>query len=186
MGVPSDKLAKAKQSKRIKNDTIKFNKLSLSALIGLTLALVILNIGVGKCNSENEQHLYYKELERLKQQIYSKKFTWPDTTRHNENRYERVHNRHPQETYDLPNYGVVHQEQRQHLSSNNQDLQLSLQHKNSLKTEHTKYTPWTEKEQYHSSTAYNALGMAPLYNITNIVIDFFVDAEEPIPDGEYF
>ncbi|CAO1328869.1 unnamed protein product, partial [Diamesa tonsa] len=36
---------------------------------------------------------------------------------------------------------------------------------------------------YHSSTGYNALGMAPLYNLTNKLIDLFVDAEEPIPPG---
>jgi hypothetical protein len=38
---------------------------------------------------------------------------------------------------------------------------------------------------YMSSTDYNALGMAQLYNLTNKVVDVFVDSEEPIPAGEF-
>lgn len=193
MGVPSFKLASAKQSERTKNDTIKFNKLNLSALIGLTLTLVILKIG--ECNAENEQYWYYKELERLKQQTKTTNYNWADSQRGSHHNFDRPHNypRYPQENIELQNYGVVHQEQRQlqHLNSNNnihnnnnQDLQHLLLHKNILKIENTKYTQWTENETYFSTTAYNALGMAPLYNITNTVIDFFVDADEPIPDGE--
>uniref|UniRef100_A0A336M8P2 CSON006738 protein n=1 Tax=Culicoides sonorensis TaxID=179676 RepID=A0A336M8P2_CULSO len=46
-----------------------------------------------------------------------------------------------------------------------------------------KYSTWNQTNTYLSSTAYNSKGMAPLYNITNKVIDLFVDDDEPIPRG---
>lgn len=51
-----------------------------------------------------------------------------------------------------------------------------------LKTRTTEFTRFNDVVEYLSSTSYNARGMAPLYEITNQVIDLFVD-ENPIPDG---
>lgn len=45
------------------------------------------------------------------------------------------------------------------------------------------YSSWNRNVTYVSSSAFNARGMAPLYNITNRVINLFVDADEPIPKG---
>ncbi|XP_035914409.1 LOW QUALITY PROTEIN: prominin-like protein, partial [Anopheles stephensi] len=51
-----------------------------------------------------------------------------------------------------------------------------------LKIRTTEFTRYNEVIEYQSSTSYNPRGMAPLYEITNHVIDLFVD-ENPIPDG---
>ncbi|XP_049293875.1 prominin-like protein isoform X4 [Anopheles funestus] len=51
-----------------------------------------------------------------------------------------------------------------------------------LKIRTTEFTRYNEVIEYQSSTSYNPRGMAPLYEITNHVIDLFVD-EYPIPDG---
>uniref|UniRef100_A0A182NIR2 Prominin-like protein n=1 Tax=Anopheles dirus TaxID=7168 RepID=A0A182NIR2_9DIPT len=51
-----------------------------------------------------------------------------------------------------------------------------------LKIRTTEFTRFNEAVEFQSSTSYNARGMAPLYEITNHVIDLFVD-EKPIPDG---
>uniref|UniRef100_A0A8W7PG49 Prominin-like protein n=1 Tax=Anopheles coluzzii TaxID=1518534 RepID=A0A8W7PG49_ANOCL len=51
-----------------------------------------------------------------------------------------------------------------------------------LKIRTTEFTRFNEAVEMQSSTSYNARGMAPLYEITNRVIDLFVD-ENPIPDG---
>lgn len=48
------------------------------------------------------------------------------------------------------------------------------------------YSTWNRNVTYVSSAAFNARGMAPLYNITNMVINLFVDANEPIPKGMKF
>lgn len=45
-----------------------------------------------------------------------------------------------------------------------------------------KFTHWTPNVQYNSSTMTNPKGMEPLYNITTIILDFFL-GDEPIPDG---
>ena len=52
-----------------------------------------------------------------------------------------------------------------------------------LKIRTTEFTRFNEAVEMQSSTSYNARGMAPLYEITNRVIDLFVD-ENPIPDGK--
>lgn len=52
-----------------------------------------------------------------------------------------------------------------------------------LKIRSTDFTRFNESRvEFVSSTSYNARGMAPLYEITNHVINLFVD-ETPIPDG---
>lgn len=55
-----------------------------------------------------------------------------------------------------------------------------------LNIQKVQYSTWNRSDTYLSSTTYNARGMAPLYNITNMVIDLFVDDDEPIPRGEFF
>ena len=47
----------------------------------------------------------------------------------------------------------------------------------------TKYTKFSKNTTYGSSTEYNAMGMQPLYNITQQIMWFFV-GEEPLPDGK--
>ncbi|XP_052893942.1 prominin-like protein isoform X1 [Anopheles moucheti] len=51
-----------------------------------------------------------------------------------------------------------------------------------LKIRTTEFTRYNEVIEYQSSKSYNPRGMAPLYEITNHIIDLFVD-EYPIPDG---
>ncbi|XP_021695516.1 prominin-like protein isoform X2 [Aedes aegypti] len=51
-----------------------------------------------------------------------------------------------------------------------------------LKIRTTEFTNVSETPTFLSSTAYNARGMAPLYNLTNLVIKLFVDTN-PVPEG---
>ncbi|XP_035791698.1 prominin-like protein isoform X1 [Anopheles albimanus] len=51
-----------------------------------------------------------------------------------------------------------------------------------LKIRTTEFSTFNDTADFQSSTSYNARGMAPLYEITNMVIDLFVD-ENPIPEG---
>lgn len=52
-----------------------------------------------------------------------------------------------------------------------------------LKIRSTDFTRFNESSvEFVSSTSYNARGMAPLYEITNHVINLFVD-ETPIPES---
>uniref|UniRef100_A0A1Q3FI76 Putative conserved plasma membrane protein n=2 Tax=Culex tarsalis TaxID=7177 RepID=A0A1Q3FI76_CULTA len=51
-----------------------------------------------------------------------------------------------------------------------------------LKIRTTEFTNFSETPNYISSTSYNARGMGPLYNLTNIVIRLFVDTD-PVPEG---
>lgn len=44
------------------------------------------------------------------------------------------------------------------------------------------FTKWTSNVQYNSTTMTNPKGMQPLYNLTTIVLDFFL-GKQPIPDG---
>ncbi|XP_067648339.1 prominin-like protein isoform X2 [Eurosta solidaginis] len=53
---------------------------------------------------------------------------------------------------------------------------------NELNLKPTKYSEWTKNVTYVSSTAYNARGMQPLYDITHKVIWFFT-GEHPLPEG---
>ncbi|XP_063700533.1 prominin-like protein isoform X2 [Culicoides brevitarsis] len=52
-----------------------------------------------------------------------------------------------------------------------------------LNIQKVQYSTYNRSDTYLSSTSYNSKGMAPLYNITNMVIDLFVDDDEPIPRG---
>lgn len=51
-----------------------------------------------------------------------------------------------------------------------------------LKIRTTEFSNISETPTFLSSTAYNARGMAPLYNLTNLVIKLFVDTN-PVPEG---
>lgn len=70
--------------------------------------------------------------------------------------------------------------------ANLDDISQQQQHEAQklLNIKPVKYSVWNDKTVYLSSTAYNARGMAPLYNITNTVINLFLDTKDPIPDGE--
>lgn len=45
------------------------------------------------------------------------------------------------------------------------------------------FSVWNEKVKYNSTAMTNPKGMEPLYNITTIILDFFL-GKKPIPDGE--
>lgn len=45
------------------------------------------------------------------------------------------------------------------------------------------YSEWNEKIKYNSTAMSNPKGMAPLYNLTNMFLDFFL-GKKPIPDGK--
>lgn len=45
------------------------------------------------------------------------------------------------------------------------------------------FSTWNEKVKYNSTAMKNPKGMEPLYNITNIILDFFI-GKKPIPDGK--
>lgn len=153
--------------------------LNLGLIAIAFVALVINNV-----RAENEQHLFYKEYERLQKQVKPNNYNWqdqiannqPSTRRHTPN-YQNPHftanNNFPRVTY-----GVQQQEQRQEQHLHHPQPRI-------LKIENTKYSVWSQNLTYMSSTDYNALGMGQLYNLTNKVIDFFVDADEPIPAGKF-
>lgn len=65
-------------------------------------------------------------------------------------------------------------------SRSNQLVQAEI-----LKIPKTEFTNFSETPNYISSTSYNARGMGPLYNLTNIAIRLFVDTD-PVPEGECF
>lgn len=162
MGVPS-----TTTSRRI---------LSLGLIAIAFVALVISNV-----SAENEQHLFYKEYERLQKQVKPVNYNWqeqnnqPSQRRHTPN-YQNPHF----STNNFPSrstYGVQQQEQRQEQHLHHPPPRI-------LKVENTKYSVWSQNMTYMSSTDYNPLGMSQLYNLTNLIIDLFVDADEPIPKGE--
>lgn len=64
---------------------------------------------------------------------------------------------------------------------NNNNAQLTA---NLLDVKPVNYSVWNQNVTYLSSSAHNARGMGPLYNISNIIINLFVDDEEPIPRGK--
>lgn len=151
--------------------TIRRFKLALIAVA----ALVIVNVG-----AENEQYLFHKEYERLQKQVKPVNYNWQDAVNQQSTHRRAPSYQHPQFNANFPSrstYGVQQQEQRQ---------EQHLQHLSPriLKIENTKYSVWSQNMTYMSSTAYNPLGMGQLYNFTNKFIDFFVDADEPIPPGE--
>lgn len=51
-----------------------------------------------------------------------------------------------------------------------------------MKIRTTEFTNFSETPSYISSTSYNARGMGPLYNLTNVAIRLFVDTD-PVPEG---
>jgi hypothetical protein len=147
--------------------------LSLGLIAIAYVALVISSV-----SAENEQHLFYKEYERLQKQV---KPVWQDQSNQQSQRRHTPNYQNPHFTANnFPSrstYGVQQQEQRQEQHVHHPPPRI-------LKVENTKYSVWSQNLTYMSSTDYNALGMAQLYNLTNIIIDFFVDADEPIPQGE--
>lgn len=46
------------------------------------------------------------------------------------------------------------------------------------------FSIWNEKIKYNSTAMSNPKGMEPLYNITSMILDFFL-GKKPIPDGEW-
>lgn len=46
------------------------------------------------------------------------------------------------------------------------------------------FSVWNEKVKYNSTAMTNPKGMEPLYNITTIILDFFL-GKKPIPDGKF-
>lgn len=155
---------------------------SVNLVLIAVAALVIINVGEVR-SAENEQHLYYKEYERLQKQVKPVNYNWKDQIASNQQQnHRRTPNyQHPQFNVNFPSrstYGVQQQEQRQ-------EQHLQLPPPRILKIENAKYSVWSENMSYMSSTDYNALGMGQLYNLTNTVMNFFVDADEPIPPGEF-
>lgn len=152
------------------------NPLNCKLVLIAIAAFVIINVG-----AENEQHLFYKEYERLQKQVKPVNYNWQDQINKNQQQnHRRTPNyQHPQFNANFPSrtYGVQQQEQRQELHVHHPQPRI-------LKIENTKYSVWSQNLTYMSSTDYNALGMAQLYNLTNNAIDLFVDADEPIPPGE--
>lgn len=45
------------------------------------------------------------------------------------------------------------------------------------------FSVWNEKIKYNSTAMTNPKGMEPLYNITTMILDFFL-GKKPIPDGK--
>jgi hypothetical protein len=155
------------------------NRYDLKLGLVAILAFVIINVGDVRAsdNTANEQYEFHKEYERLQKQIKPHSYSLNDQIS-NGNQHNR---RTPvyQPSFISPNrgdhYGVQQQEQRQ---------EQHQQQSRVLEIENTKYSIWTQNMSYLSSTGYNALGMTPLYNLTNNIIDLFVDKDEPIPPGK--
>lgn len=151
-------------------------------LVLIAVAAVVI-INVGEVRAENEQHLFYKEYERLQKQVKPVNYNWQDQIANNQQTtHRRTPNyQHPQFNANVPSrstFGVQQQEQRQEQLLHQPSPRI-------LKIENTKYSVWSQNLTFMSSTDYNALGMAQLYNLTNKAIDLFVDADEPIPAGKF-
>lgn len=56
---------------------------------------------------------------------------------------------------------------------------------NLLDVKPVNYSVWDQNVTYLSSSTYNNRGMGPLYNISNTIINLFVDDDEPIPRGKF-
>lgn len=156
------------------------NLLSFKLVLFAILAIVINNLC--EVSAENEQHLFYKEYERLQKQVKPVNYNWQDQIASNQQPSQRrtPNYKHPQFNANFPSrstYGVQQQEQRQEQHVHHPQQRI-------LKIENTKYSVWSQNFSFMSSTDYNALGMSQLYNLTNKIIDVFVDADEPIPPGE--
>lgn len=183
MGVPSIQQRRQQQQKQLNSQSEKHNNKHTTnqyecknlVLIAILAIIVIINIGdVSAFDSyANEQHEFHKELERLQKQIKPQTYNLQDRRpsfqmpQFNPNGYVTNRESH---------FGVQQQEQRQE--------QHHHHHQRILEIENTKYSLWPHNMTYLSSTGYNALGMTQLYNLTNTIIDLFVDEKEPIPPGE--
>lgn len=66
-------------------------------------------------------------------------------------------------------------------NNNNHNAQPTA---NLLDVRPVNYSVWNQNVTYLSSKAHNARGMGPLYNISNMIINLFVDDYEPIPRGK--
>lgn len=154
------------------------NRTSLNlGLIAVAIIFVISSLD--QVAAENEQHLYYKEYEHLLKQVKPVNYNLQDLS-NNQQQNRRIPNyQHPQ--FSNPNFpsrafGVQQQEQRQEHPIHEPNQRV-------LQIENTKYSVWGQNMSYKSSPGYNPLGMGQLYNLTNQGIDFFVDKDEPIPNG---
>lgn len=152
-------------------------------LIATLAIIVIINVGDVSAfdSSANEQYEFHKEYERLHKQIKPQTYSLQDQIASNQqyNRRTPVYQKPLFNAPNMPNrdhhFGVQQQEQRQEQHHQQQRI---------LEIENTKYSVWPHNMTYMSSTGYNALGMTQLYNLTNTIIDFFVDKDEPIPPGK--
>jgi hypothetical protein len=164
--------------------TNRYDFKKLVSIAALAVVIVIVNVGEASASdsSANEQYLFHKEYERLHKQIKPQTYSLQDQIASNQQYSRRTPVYQPPQfnAASVPNrgehhFGVQHQEQRQE--------QMLHQQQRTLEIENTKYSIWSQNMTYLSSTGYNALGMMPLYNLTNKIIDLFVDKEEPIPPG---
>lgn len=147
----------------------------------IAIAIIFVIVSLDEVRAENEQHLYYKEYERLQKQVKPSNYNWQDQNNNQQSNHRRIPNyQHPQFNANFPSrstFGVQQQEQRQeqHIHEPNQRV---------LQIENTKYSVWSQNMTYKSSTGYNPLGMGQLYNLTNKALEFFIDKNEPIPPGK--
>lgn len=156
-------------------------KLGLIAI----LAFVIVNVGdvvsASADNTANEQYEFHKEYERLQKQLKPHLYSLNDQISSSNQHNRRTPVYQPSFNPIIPvhrdSYGVQQQEQRQEQHHHQQRILL---------IENTKYSIWSQNMTYMSSTSYNAMGMTPLFNLTNMIIDLFVDNDEPIPPGKQF
>lgn len=184
MGVPS--IQQQQQSQYHHKSTTNRYDLKKLGLIAIFSIIVIVNIDdvSASDSSANEQYLFHKEYERLHKQIKPPTYTLQDQIASNQQYSRRTPVYQPPQfnAANIPNradhhFGVQHQEQRQEQHHHHH------QQTRVLEIENTKYSLWTQNMTYMSSTGFNALGMVPLYNLTNKIIDLFVDKDEPIPPG---
>lgn len=156
-------------------------RVPFKGLAACAAAFFLVIASVDCVNAENEQHLYYKEYERLQKQVKPVNYNLQDLSNNQHSTNRRIPNyQHPQ--FSNPNfpsrtYGVQQQEQRQEHPIHEPNQRV-------LQIENTKYSVWSQNMSYKSSVGYNPLGMGQLYNLTNQAIDLFVDKKEPIPNGE--
>lgn len=152
-------------------------KLGLIAI--LAFVIVIVGDVSASDNTANEQYEFHKEYERLQKQLKPHTYSLNDQTS-NSNQHNRRTPVYQPSFNILPvnrgdHYGVQQQEQRQEQHQHQTRV---------LQIENTRYSVWSQNMTYISSTGYNSLGMSPLYNLTNTIIDFFIDKNEPIPPGK--
>lgn len=194
MGVPSFQQKQHQQKQQQQNiQQWKHNKKHTTnryeckklVLIAVLAIIVIINIGDVSAfdSSANEQYEFHKEYERLQKQIKPQTYNLQDQIASNQHFNRRT------PSFQIPQFNSGHAANRENHFGVQQQEQRQEQHhhqKRILEIENTKYSLWPHNMTYMSSTGYNALGMLQLYNLTNTVIDFFVDKDEPIPSGEHF